>query len=131
MKPKELKKNLGSATNSMKANEKILLTAEEVCIILKTCGEAKVAELQFGPLHVWFDKSVAKIVKEECPIPLPATEIAETQEIIAKEAHIEEEIRTREDQVAELWITNPQKAEEMVLKGELEEISNGDRTEET
>ena len=115
----------------MICDEKNLLTAAEVCSIVKVCGEAKVAELQFGPLIVRFGTQAPEKCEKVGPSTAVAAEIAETQNKIAKQSLVDAEIETREDQLAELWITNPTLAEELVLKGELEESFNGDRTEET
>jgi hypothetical protein len=115
----------------------LALSAEDICRILLTCGKAKVAELQFGPLCVRFG---AQAIDEDVPRgtlrtskslpPTQAKEMAEQQTQIAEKSLAEQEYELRLDQLAQLMIEDPAKAEELIINGDLEETTNGDRAEE-
>lgn len=107
-------------------------TVSELCAILKACGTSAVAELKFGDLHVIFGPRPEVITVSEHRTPLvlpmekelmpdPATEIAATQEKIARESLELDEIQNKEDQLALLAIEDPVTYEELLANGELDE----------
>lgn len=123
--------NSTSGTEPM-AIEKAL-SCGEVCGILKACGEAKVTKLKFRDLEVEFDQTVAPPALPVAPIvdrpPLsnPVAEITDSQHEKQSKASLEQaEIVLREAQIAELQITDPLAAEELIRNGELEEEDERD-----
>lgn len=114
------------------------LSAEEVCVIIKVCGEAKVTELKLGDLQVIFlpkeetrpgvtlKSPLASL--DQAPPPLTAAEIAEIQRKEAKKALERDEARVRKEQLEEMFLTDPLRAEELLRQGELE--PDGDEDEE-
>lgn len=97
------------------------LSGDAVCSIVDACAKSKVSHFRWGNLEFCFSGSLAL---EPSPFKL-APEYA-LQEQIEKDEIEREEISTREDQIAELWITNPAKAEEMLEQGELDLSSTQD-----
>ncbi len=89
------------------------LTPEELCAILKACGDAKVAEMDFGTLHVRFDRPDQK------PLPNPGIAVSDdTLKQVTERVLREDEHRLREDQMALLQIENPLAAEQLALEDE-------------
>jgi hypothetical protein len=97
------------------------LTVEDICAILGSCDKNGVAALKFGDLQVeFFDKQPETSVAHTS-----APEIAAEQSKIHNSALVEEEIRTREQQLEELFLTDPLEAERLLAKGDLEDELNG------
>lgn len=101
--------------------------AEDICKIVVACREAGVATLKCGPLEVSFIHVVKPPPLDPHitgPAPTPAGEVPEqiiqAQQQVEKTSHIEQEIQTRERQVAELMVTDPLLAEQLMEEGELE-----------
>lgn len=117
------------------SQEKNYLTAEEVCSILKVCGEVRVAKLEFRDLRVEFSPTTGLASPDgSAPVdyrvvtpadmvlsPLPEAEISELQKKVAEKSFVQDEIATREDQIAELLVTDPLAAERLLMAGKLEE----------
>ena len=99
------------------------LSGEEVCKILESAAKAQVTELKFRELYVSFAyKPPVDLVLAPGPA-IPVHGSANEQREQANEQSKElltEEIRTREAQIEELWITDPALAEKMLEEGELE-----------
>jgi predicted Mrr-cat superfamily restriction endonuclease len=105
------------------------LNSTDICAILRACREAGVSELEFGTLRVTLGKT-ARIVQEEAAQSLATeTEISAHQVKQAREAFELDELRMREDQLAELLITDPARAEQMLIDGELEDVTDGEPDE--
>ena len=102
------------------------LTLEELCAILKACGEARVTELKFGDLHVHFGKAAQMETNQVgshvdmAPDPRAAKEIAGNQIKEAKRSLELDEMRVRNEQISELFLTDPLRAEELLRNGELD-----------
>lgn len=100
-----------------------LLSGDEICKIIEACSKRRVSKLEFGPLKLDFQPPVHACVNKA---PGPAQpdsnpeNILREQEQKSKEAIEEEEIRLREEQIAELWLTNPAEAERLMELGELQ-----------
>lgn len=107
--------------------------ADELCRIIATCRRAGVSSLKLGPLEVVFGARSAPPLHEVTVAPAQAShsEVAHTpaaqvpEKTIQAQAKIEADsieeqgIQTREEQIAELLITDPLKAEEMMMEGDL------------
>lgn len=116
-------------TNSTKG----LASINIVCII-KACARHRVVTLKFGDLELSFDPKVktprpgsTKFVEshESQSVPhtqSPVTEITEQQQTnITREALVIDELALRDEQFAELLVTDPQAAEQMLVDGELDD----------
>ncbi len=120
--------NSMSGTKGTKENA---LSSRDVCEILSACAANKVSVLKFGDLYVRFGPSAEElattaIVEAQEHAANSKTnsdkEISESDhERINREGLEVEELRTREQQLAELQITDPLAAEEMLMNEELEE----------
>lgn len=107
--------------------DKSALSSLEICSILESCAKCNVSLLKFGDLHVEFGRQA----NPSEPAPSEPTshiiknsdkEISDTKHAeLTKEALEVEELRTKEEILAELIITNPLKAEEMIRNQELED----------
>lgn len=100
------------------------LKTTEVCLILEACAKSGVSELRFGTLTVRFHRPVEQIV-QYAPVIAPA-QVSADQAKAAKESLEYDSLVTREDQIAELMITDPAEAEQLIKDGELEEDERPD-----
>lgn len=118
MKKSESKKNLMGGMKRMSTDP--FLSGEELCRLIDTCAKKGVVELKYGPLHVSFGLKQAKATPGPT-IPAPSPQYIQVEQDKAHAEAIEhEEIVTREEQIAELLITDPLGAEEMLVRGQLE-----------
>lgn len=105
----------------MKANP--FLSAQDICTIVETCAKRRVAKLQFGALLVEFNPEAGSRPSHQAPGPAKpeaSEEVIREQKTAEEAALTEEEIVTREEQIAELWLTDPLRAEEMLESGDLQ-----------
>lgn len=115
------------------------LTASDVCAIIKACGESGVVSLRYESLRLSFEKSSKEPRTPDPasfwsgpvgPVPptLPvATLTASEHEQIQRDTLESDELDVREQQIEDLLLTEPLRAEELIIKGELE----SDGTDET
>ncbi len=92
-----------------------------MCTILRECATNKVAKLQFGELIVEFGLSIEKSQQ---------TLAALTQEQHDKqnEAQVQDDAQAlRELEIEELMLTDPERYEELLQKGELRDASSEQR----
>lgn len=115
------------------------LSSVDLCPILEASAKAGVTELKFRGLHVVFGRTAEQVVTMDPRFGLPAypfvqqppaakTEMdlsAEQHKLIRKQYLENAETNLREDQLAELLVTNPQLYEELLQKGELENAVDG------
>ncbi len=104
--------------------------AEDICKIVVACKGAGVSTLKCGPLEVSFAglnpaaEPLPLSPHISGPAPTPAGQVPEqiiqAQQQAEIASHIEQEIETREMQVAELMVTNPLLAEQLMEQEELE-----------
>lgn len=117
------KKNSNSGTSATKN----FPSAEEVCKIVDICARNRVAKLKFGPLLVVFDPPEWI---SHTPAPGPATPVQAPENVILEQQNEEkrsleeEEINLREQQIAELLVSDPLKAEELMEQGDLVELDD-------
>jgi hypothetical protein len=95
------------------------LTARDVCLIIKECKDAGLAELRWGDLHVNF---WAKVQQIPTPIHVPEA-IRERQDAIEREDISDQEVLTREEQLLRLQVEDPVTFEQLVSSDDLEMIS--------
>lgn len=109
---------------------------EEICKIIVTCRKAGVSSLKLGDLEVVFG-SVTNDTKQPDPFSLPQVpqsgasptpeaqvpgQTIQAQQRLEEDNHEEQGIQAREEQIAELMVTDPLLAEELMERGELEPI---------
>lgn len=111
-----------------KKSYKLLLNTDDVCSIIKACGEHKVAELKFGGLYLKFDNPTGVMVgkdfqiSQSVPQSHPDTEISERQaKQIEQEVIAVAEIQTKEDRLAQMMLEDPAEYERLLQSGELED----------
>lgn len=112
-------------------SEKISLSVSDVVSIMEAAHRSGVIELKFGPLHARFGQKPtlgeADMQNFGSP-PAPAAEIAEKQRIEAEKSLLQAEIMSKEAQLAQMFIEDPEQAERMIAEGDL--IDDGDRDDE-
>jgi hypothetical protein len=117
------------------SKQKNCLSTDDVCRIIKACGEAKVAVLKFGDLCVKFEATPAPNPWTPTQSPdsgfraprsvdtahssTSAAEIAGTHEQVAEESLLQDEAAVREEQIAQMVIENPLLAEQLLMDGVL------------
>jgi hypothetical protein len=89
-----------------------------------------VLELKFGALEARFGVALPPQSTEHGSAPTLAEKVPEktiqAQQQAEALSHEEQEIRLREDQIAELLLTDPLKAEELMENGELMPTGDAD-----
>ncbi len=111
--------------------QKIALTPEQVCAIIKSCGESHVRVLKFAGLYVQFERSAVAPAVAEIVSPPPATEMAETPNPIEEEkALLQKELAVRDDQLAYVMVENPVLAEQLLMDGDLAEDDDAEYDDE-
>jgi hypothetical protein len=104
------------------------LSSEEVCSIIKACGESHITELKFRGLELRRDPAPVLQLANTYPV----TEITETQHNKQTANSIEtEEIRLKADQIRELQISDPLAYEQMLARGELEDADDDELDDDT
>lgn len=110
--------------------EKSALSPEQVCAIIKACGESQVRVLKFAGLYVEFERTPLTPVVAEEVLPPPATEMAESQlKIEEGRGILQRELQIRDDQVAQMMIENPVLAEQLLMDGDLADDDDTDAEE--
>jgi hypothetical protein len=101
---------------------KCALSAQEICDIIRACGEQGVAELKFGDLQVVFPPKWGSWPGQK-PLSFASSSEAALSEAqttqIAAETLEKEAISLKEDQLAELALTDPLEYERLLSEGEL------------
>ncbi len=130
------------------SKEKMSLTSDDVCAIIEASAKNEVSVLKFGDLHIEFGMNATQLRKlfppPDYPVsvgplsplsqpPSPAgAAIPETQhDKMNKNAIENEELRLREEEIANAIIENPLLAEELLREGELEDDDDGDGDDES
>lgn len=89
------------------------LTRDDVCLILKECATSKVSKIQFGELYVEFGISLE--TSQQTPSAL-----TQSQHDKLNDAQVQADAAAlRELEIEELQLTDPEKYEELLSKGEL------------
>jgi len=111
----QTKKQTGASKKNSTSGKATLnkLTCSDVCLILEACAMTKVSKIQFGDLYVEFGAG-----KEEAHQSLPALTQNDHDKLNAAQVQKDaEELRSIE--IDELLLTDPEKYEELLSKGEL------------
>lgn len=99
-----------------------MLKSDEVCALIKACGESGVSSLKWGNLQVSFERSPKE---PETPPAIPDTEISEEIAQSGTRRLEQEEFNTKEDELATMLIENPLEYERMLTNRELESKDSG------
>ncbi len=116
------------------------LSADDVCAIIRACGEAEVVRLRFGDLRLSFEKPTNNPRPpspnpwelgpgSEATAPLPETPAAMEHSEIEKETLAADSLALRRAQIEDLLLEDPLRAEEMITNGELGENEREDEDE--
>lgn len=111
------------------------LDPDQIARIIEASALHGVTLLKFGDLEIWFGPHVkpgttpahpsAEVPNVETPIHTPVAEMTEKQHDDANAKAIEQnEIDLREQQIAELLITDPEEAEKLIRQGELQDADD-------
>lgn len=110
------------------------LAPGEICAIIEACAKNGVALLKFGNLEIQRGPTAQLSENSEAPASLappaplqniPVAEMTDKQHTEQNEkALLQEEFNTREEQIAELLITDPLAAEKLIALGDLEDADN-------
>lgn len=124
MQKEKLSKNLRNGTNSLGEKEKNFLSGDEICSIIEVCAKRGVGEFVYGPLSFNFGtKKDTQPARNGAQLP---ENVIQEQQKIEETTLLSEELRTKEEQIAELLITDPLYAEELIVSGELDQVSEED-----
>jgi hypothetical protein len=108
-------------------NGKHCLTVEEACVIISASAKEGVTTLKWGDLEVTFGRPQV-LFPEPSPfatIPGPPQPVP-NHEDQDQEALLAEEVRLREERIAEVAINDPVEYERMVAEGELDDAIQKD-----
>ena len=118
MQQERSKKSLKPGMNSITKN--FFVSVEDLSKLIETCAKSGVSEFAFGELKIQFGRTPAP--GPAIPDQAPENVILE-QKQVEESALLKEEILTKEEQIAELLISDPLSAEELMAEGVLEEDS--------
>lgn len=97
------------------------LTPDNIISIIKACAEHNVSKFSVDTLAFEFGQPK---VKDDVIITEPLT--AQVHEKMDKETLVQEEIKTRNEQMQMLLLENPLLAEELIASGDLEDDETDD-----
>lgn len=100
----------------MSSTAKNNLTSDDICKIIKACAESGVYKIKCNSLEVEFGQP-KKVDHENFTQELTQ----EAHDKMDQQTLVEEEVKTREEQIQMMLIENPELAEEMIANGELNE----------
>lgn len=100
--------------------DKSFISVEDLCKILESCSKMGVAVLKFRDLEVSFT-SPQSIGPSGQKLPEITENVIREQNQSEKSSVFEDEMDLREQQIAELLITDPLRAEELMAQGDLKE----------
>jgi len=96
--------------------EKKILTSSDIKVIIEACSANLVSEITFGDLHIKF--SSAEIEQKSLEIN---SEIKQPDAQVEHQAIVAEEVSLREDDLANMILSDPAEYERLQVLGELED----------
>lgn len=121
-------------TGTKNRSQSKTLAPEEICAIIDACAKNGVATLKFGDLEIQRGPTAqlsenpeppGSIAPTAHPLNVPVAEMTEKQHAEQNErALLENENALREEQIAELLITDPLAAEKLIAMGELQDVDD-------
>lgn len=91
---------------------------KEIQDIIKTCRENGVTRLKIGELSVSF----LPVESKTQGVATPTVEQLQTQKLYENEAFLEQERRVKQDELDNLRLLDPETYEDLVNRGELENV---------
>lgn len=127
-----------SGTNSTRVTKGLgqgkKLDLDHISDIIKACAEHGVSVIKFGDLRIWFGPQAnqpAQPLSPAAPVRTAHSNITPVAEMTdmqhdqqTKDALENEELELRQQQIAELMVTDPLKAEELIERGELQDADD-------
>lgn len=113
----------------MKPMAKNNLTSDDICKIIKACAENGVYKFSVDTLS--FELGERKKSDPENITGLVPVLTPEAHDKMERDALVEEEIKTKEEQIQMMLIENPMMAEEMIANGEFENDGTNATSERT
>lgn len=115
------------------APEKSCLSTEDACRIIETSAKTGVTELTFSGLHVKFGRLTENDVGLTSPFVQQAPRAPVSVNALTEEQHTKQatealemdELRLRQDQLAQALVEDPLKYEELLMQGELDDALDG------
>ena len=100
-------------------------TAEEICAIIKQCGESDVLKLSLGDFHVEFERKASALLDtpEQASQVFPVISQEQSNEI-QDLANIKERSDDASEEIANLLLTNPVEYEDSLMRGDLEDAES-------
>lgn len=97
--------------------EENTLSSSDICAIIKTCGESGVQSFKYFGLDITFIGKIPNGQDSYALSPGPVTAIRPIE--IDKSIFAQEEYNLKEDEIAELQLTDPYKYEQLIGQKEL------------
>lgn len=98
-------------------------TAQDLASIIDTCGKAGVSRLKIGDLDIWFGRPAEPTLSSpgelHAATQAPEAEISDLLEKEARAALARDVDQMREEELSELWLTDPVLAERLRIEGEM------------
>lgn len=118
------------------AHKNNTFTAAEISEIIRQCSAQGVTELKYGDLHLAFRPKIEMEMGEQNPSrhqtkPTEAAISDEQHDKQSKQSLEKDEMDLREQQIAELHITNPLLAEQLMVEGDLVDDDSDNDVEES
>ena len=123
--------NGGPTMSPEKSSRKRDLKANDICGLIEVCGRSGVASMKWGDLELTFQTELKEqhLTQQAWPVPISPlsadTEISEAKhknyDDFQRTRLESDEQRLREDQLAEMLLTDPVQYEELLASGELED----------
>lgn len=110
------KKKSTSGTGLMACSEEKALTVEQIQAIMEQCSKFNVLKLKFGTLNIEFDRPTNPNRLDQKIDPVPPETLKKSEE----DAILRDEVALRDEQIKEMHITDPLRAEELLLDGKIE-----------
>lgn len=103
------------------------LSGEEIVKIIDACAKRKVVKLKLGDLELDFQPRSTQSPATGPAIPAPSPQVLVEQTQEQEKSILKDETDLKEEQLAELQLTNPAEYERLLLAGkiELDEESDG------
>ncbi|MBL7716588.1 MAG: hypothetical protein JNL01_14080 [Bdellovibrionales bacterium] len=126
-----------SGTTPTEADKRTPWSTTEICRILEVGAKVGVQELRFHGLHVRFGRPAESLSPGPALARPSIPSSAPPEKAISEEQHNKQtqdaleadELRLKEDRLAQLFIENPLEAERMLMNGELGDAEESDESE--
>lgn len=124
-------------------SKNLALSSQDVCTIIKACADSGVSILKFGNLNVEFGRPTKTTVNQEeinssitaetknQSTNTPDKEISEEErKLLQEKALLEDEQKSKQDEIDHMLVEDPALAEELISSGELEDDDESDGSDD-